>query len=230
MAILNCGLEQSQQNEASMLLLPSPMCLHWQFKAHWPKKWLRRFSVTRSKVFVTFIFVIFNWMVCRWLSPDLGGRIKVTKLFTGSYLQATRVPPTSDPVAMAAAVMRPGKPRSMNINDLHHALGHAHEATIRETAKQMGIHVTGTQGYCDGCAEAKAIKSSVPKSVDPSRKSTRPLQRVFIDLAGPYPASTGGSRYCMMVVDDFSNFGWPVFMRDKVGPPSSQLFVPGIKP
>ena len=148
----------------------------------------------------------------------LGGRIQFKKLFTGSYLQATRVPPTSDPVAMAAAVMRPGKPRSMNINDLHHALGHAHEATIRETAKQMGIHVTGTQGYCDGCAEAKAIKSSVPKSVDPSRKSTRPLQRVFIDLAGPYPASTGGSRYCMMVVDDFSNFGWPVFLRDKSGP------------
>ena len=72
----------------------------------------------------------------------LGGRIKFTKIFTGSYLQATMVPPSSDPVMMVVALMLPGKLRSMNINDLHHTFGHAHEATVRGTVKQMGIQVT----------------------------------------------------------------------------------------
>lgn len=103
----------------------------------------------------------------------------------------------------------------MNVNDLHHALGHANEKTLRATARQLGIKVTGSPEYCEACGEAKAIKSPVPKKLSPSRKSPRPLHRVSLDLAGAYPASTGGSKYLLMMLDAKTNYGWVTFLRDK---------------
>ncbi|CAB1098674.1 unnamed protein product [Ectocarpus sp. CCAP 1310/34] len=123
---------------------------------------------------------------------------------------------------MVAATVRPGRPRSIDINDLHVSLGHTNDANARETAKQLGIQITGTRGYCAGCGEAKAIRRSVPK--EPQTKAGRPFGRVFIDLTGPYPPSTGGARYCMMVVDDYSNVGWTLFLADKSGSTLSGAF------
>ena len=93
----------------------------------------------------------------------LGSRILFTKHANGNYVQATKVahdgspavclnpgmpattvPSATVPAAMAAAVLRPGATTSADINDLHVSLGHAHEGNLRETAKQMGIRVTGT--------------------------------------------------------------------------------------
>ena len=65
---------------------------------------------------------------------------------------------------MVAAVMRPGRQRAVNINDLHYALGHANDATLRETAKQLHLTLTGHREYCSGCAEAKTIRAAVPKT------------------------------------------------------------------
>ena len=122
----------------------------------------------------------------------------------GNFIQTTRVPhddASLHPPAMVAAVMRPGAPSSMNVNDFHNSLGHANIKTLYETAKQMGIKLTGIEEYCDGCAAAKANKRAVPKIVDSSRKSSRPFQRIM-DLAGGYPKSTGGAKYLMQLVDD----------------------------
>ena len=81
----------------------------------------------------------------------------------------------------------------------------------------MGIILTRIQKYCDDCAAAKAMKRTVPKVVDSSRKSSRPVQRIFMDLAGRYPKSTGGAKYLMQLLDDYTNFGWTVFLGDKSG-------------
>lgn len=67
----------------------------------------------------------------------LGGKVRFTKLPTGNYIQATRVEKSAQPRAMVAPVIRPGRAKSMNTNDLHRALSHANEATTRGTAKQM---------------------------------------------------------------------------------------------
>ena len=139
----------------------------------------------------------------------------------GNFIQATRVSHDDDsphPPTMVAAMMRPGAPSSMNVNDFHNSLGHANVKALYETAKQMGIKLTGIREYCDGCAVAKAIKRAVPKVVDSSRKSSRPFQRIFMDLAGGYPKSTGSAKYLTQLVDDYTNFGWTVFVGDKSGP------------
>ena len=157
----------------------------------------------------------------------LGGRVRIKKFRAGNFSQATRVPHDnahSQPPAMVAAMMRPGPPSSMNVNDFHNSLGHANVKALYETAKQMGIKLTGIQEYCDGCAAAKAIKRTVPKVVDSSRKPSRPFQRIFMDLAGGYPKSTGGAKYLMQPLDDYTNFGWTVFLGDKSGPTVVRAF------
>ena len=157
----------------------------------------------------------------------LGGRVKFEKFRAGNFIQATRIPhndASPHPPAMVAAMMRPGAPSSMNVNDFHNSLGHANVKALHETAKQMGIKLTGIQEYCDGCAAAKAIKRAIPKVVDSSRKSSRPFQRIFMDLAGGYPKSTGGAKYLMQLVDDYTNFGWTVFLGDKSGPTVVRAF------
>ena len=107
----------------------------------------------------------------------LGSRILFIKHANGNYAQATKVthhgspavclnlgmPATTVssatvPPAMAAAVLRSGASTSMDINDLHASLGHAHEGNLREPAKQMGIRLMGTLVPCSECAAAKGIR------------------------------------------------------------------------
>ena len=40
---------------------------------------------------------------------------------------------------MVATVMRPGRQRSVNVNNLHYALDYVNDATLRETAKQLHL-------------------------------------------------------------------------------------------
>ena len=41
------------------------------------------------------------------------------------------------------------------------------------------------------------------------------MRRLSADLAGPIMKSTGGAQYCLKIVDDATNMGWPVFLPDK---------------
>ena len=162
----------------------------------------------------------------------LGSRILFNKHANGNYVQATKVAHHGSPAvslnpgmpaitvpsatvspAMAAAVLRPGATTSADINDLHASLGHAYEGNLRETAKQMGIWLTGTLVPCSECAAAKEIRRSVSRST--ARRATRPLELLYGDLSGAMPASTGGSVYCFFIVDCYSNLGWLVFLKDK---------------
>ena len=155
-----------------------------------------------------------------WL---LNGRVHFVKSPTGNYIAATRVKHRSaDPPAMVAAMMRPGPQRSIHCDDLHLSLGHTNDDNARETAKQRGIKVTGVRGYCDDCGESKAIRHSVPKET--TLKAERPMKRVFVDLAGPFLTSAGGTRYCMLMVDDYTNVGWTLFLGDKSGDTFCQAF------
>ena len=157
----------------------------------------------------------------------LGGRVRFKKFRDGNFIQAIQVPhddASPQPPAMVAAMMRPGPPSSMNVNDFLNSLGHANAKALYETAEQMGIKLTGIQEYCHGCAAAKVIKRTVAKIVDSFRKSSCPFQRIFMDLAGGYPKSTGGAKYLMQLLDDYTNFGWTVFLVYKSGPTVVRAF------
>ena len=96
---------------------------------------------------------------------------------------------------------------------MHCSFDHACDAVLREIAPQLSIKVTGRLGYCDGCVGGKGIRETVAKSTS-SRADTR-MQRLFADLAGPMPKSTGSAQYCLIVVDDATNMEWSVIPPDK---------------
>ena len=153
----------------------------------------------------------------------LRGRVRFNKERDGNYVQATRMARSSrGPPAMVAAVMRSGKQRSMNINDMHYSLGHANDATLHETAKQLPLKLTGYRQYCSSYSEAKAVRAAAPKST--SFRAARPLERLFGDLTGPFSPSAGGARYCMLLVENHSNVGWVLFLKDNTGSTVTQAF------
>ena len=117
----------------------------------------------------------------------LGGRVRFKKFRAGNFIQATRVPhddASLHPPAMVAAMMRPGAPSSMNVNDFHQSLGFANIKALHETAKQMGIKLTGIQEYCDGCAAAKTIKRAASGAAPTSLAATTSSR------GGGFPAAT----------------------------------------
>ena len=91
-------------------------------------------------------------------------------------------------------------------------VSHAHDAVLPETARQMGIKVMGRFGYCDGGAGWKGIHKIVAKST--SCRAEKRMQRLYADLAGPLPTSTGCARYRLMIIDDATNTGLSIFLPD----------------
>ena len=108
----------------------------------------------------------------------------------------------------ANAVIAPG-PEPINrgtpvdINAFHAAHAHAHEGTLRKTAKQMGVTLKGELHECKGCSEAKGIR--IPITSKTHGRAVKRLLRVFVHLGGKkLVASMGGNKYPMIVKDDFS--------------------------
>ena len=116
----------------------------------------------------------------------------------GSYVEATRVIETP----IAAPVLAPRTMRRIEVNGLHVSLAHSHVDTLRETARQKGIQVFGDLIQRVGCAEANGRRTAVPWTTE--CRSSRPLERLFVDLSGQQPTSARGAQYLMMIVDDYS--------------------------
>ena len=77
----------------------------------------------------------------------------------------------------------------------------------------MGIKVFGELVPRAGCSEAKEGRIAVPWTT--KCRSTRPLERLFVDLTGQQPRLAGGAQYLMMTVDDYSPMGCPCFLERK---------------
>ena len=138
----------------------------------------------------------------------IGGRLTFARGVSGSYVKAPGVKPDS---IIAASVLSPGKMQRINKNDFHAALAHSHEVTFRVTARQLSVKVSGELVPSVGCFEAEGRRMAVPWSTE--CRSTKPLERVFVDRSGKRPPSASGPFFLMMIVDDFSRLGWPYFLK-----------------
>jgi Pol polyprotein, beta-barrel domain/Integrase core domain/GAG-pre-integrase domain/gag-polypeptide of LTR copia-type len=93
----------------------------------------------------------------------------------------------------------------------HCRLGHAPYPLIAHAIKHRLIagvpsHMSFTKPtayFCQPCALAKSTrKPHAHATIDPA---TRPLQRVFGDLAGPFRPSRLGKRFMLILVDEYTN-------------------------
>jgi hypothetical protein len=60
-------------------------------------------------------------------------------------------------------------------------------------------------------------KHSSQQECDDNIKNSRPLELLHMDLFGPVAyLSIRGSKYGLVIVDDFSGFTWVFFLQDKL--------------
>ena len=101
----------------------------------------------------------------------------------------------------------------IDINEAHELLGHVGALSLRETARVFEWELTGQLEVCIGCTEAKAKATAVAKKT--TTKATRPGERLFTDISGPYAKSIIGNKYWIMVVDDYPRMKWSFFRKKK---------------
>ena len=88
----------------------------------------------------------------------------------------------------------------------------SHEALLYDTAKRIGVTLTGELQPCAGCSPGKGYRKAIPSTT--SSCSTGKLQRVFVDLSGKRSVTSyGGSDYAMIVRDDFTRYSWVYFLK-----------------
>jgi transposase InsO family protein len=103
----------------------------------------------------------------------------------------------------------------------YHRLAHVGMKNLHKLLK--GDHVLGLTDVCferdrpcAACQVGKQVGSTHhSKNV---MTTSRPLELLHMDLFGPVVyLSIGGSKYGLVIVDDFSRFTWVFFLQDKSG-------------
>jgi len=98
-------------------------------------------------------------------------------------------------------------------------LGHANWRLISKLSKlQLAKGLPNidyhSDALCGACQKGKIVKSSF-KSKD-IVSTSRPLKLLHIDLFGPFnTASLYGSKYGLVIVDDYNRWTWVKFLRSK---------------
>jgi len=101
----------------------------------------------------------------------------------------------------------------------HRRLGHANWRLISKLSKLQLVRGLPNIDYhsdalCGACQKGKIVKTSF-KSKD-IVSTSRPLVLLHIDLIGPVStASIYGSKYGLVIVDDYSRWSWVKFLKSK---------------
>ncbi|KAG7576575.1 Ribonuclease H-like superfamily [Arabidopsis thaliana x Arabidopsis arenosa] len=99
----------------------------------------------------------------------------------------------------------------------HLRYGHLHENALKMLSeKDMVVGLPKIEGLklCEGCVFGKQTRKSFP--IGQARRATQCLEIVHADLCGPMQTtSLGGSRYFLMMTDDYSRMSWVYFLESK---------------
>jgi len=101
----------------------------------------------------------------------------------------------------------------------HRRLGHANWRLISKLSKLQLVRGLPDIDYhsdalCGACQKGKIVKTSFNSKDIVS--TSRPLELLHIDLFGPVStASLYGSKYGLVIVDDYSRWSWVKFLKSK---------------
>jgi transposase InsO family protein len=100
----------------------------------------------------------------------------------------------------------------------HERLGHQNFGALRAMSRNdmvRGLPEIGhTDQLCDACLAGKQRRAPFPQVA--KFRATERLELIHADLCGPItPATPGGKRYFLLMVDDFSRYMWLVLLSTK---------------
>ena len=102
---------------------------------------------------------------------------------------------------------------SIDINKFHEMLGHCGSDRLKRTAMIHGLKLKGELKVCEDCAIAKARQKNVNQ--DWKEGSQKPGERVYLDISSIKDKSYSGSRFWVLVVDDYTDYCWSLFLKSK---------------
>ncbi len=105
------------------------------------------------------------------------------------------------------------KGRTRDINEYHKALGHPTEAITCARDYAQGILLKKNFNPVEDCAIGKARRANVSKKAVP--RSTNKGERLFIDINSPSTKSMGGEQHWLLVTDDYTDYCWSYFLKEK---------------
>lgn len=99
----------------------------------------------------------------------------------------------------------------------HQRLGHVSNGTIEKMAKHKAVrgleeYSGGQMPVCEPCLAGKMTRTSFPLS---KTNISSPLERVSMDLSGPFDESIGGSKYLFLIIDNKSRMMFVYFLKHK---------------
>ena len=92
-------------------------------------------------------------------------------------------------------------------------LGHCGSDRLEKTAKIHGFNLIGDFKTCEECAIAKARQKNVKKEWKGG--SQVPGERLYIDISSIKSPSYGGSKFWVLIVDDYTDYCWSIFLKNK---------------
>lgn len=136
--------------------------------------------------------------------------IRFDKIFqtVSGFVAGMEICPSEDD--MATPMLDPGQ--KIHLSDLHWRVGHAHEESVRQTAREYSWEVMGSNIKCDNCGLDKAHKKSAS---DHAERSKHKVERRFLDISSVTTTSFGGSNFWLVIVDDYSDYSWNCFLMKK---------------
>ena len=142
--------------------------------------------------------VAFDSTSVRILRPN-GSLVASGSLSSRRLYSLDGTPPSIDHAFFAS--------RSPTYDTWHRRLGHVNHRTVWDMSRSgavTGMHLppSPAPSKCEHCVRGKQTHSAVPK-VRSGVRASRPLGRVFVDMAGPHDVrSAAGNLYTINFVDD----------------------------
>jgi hypothetical protein len=104
--------------------------------------------------------------------------------------------------------------RKMKAPNTHVGMKNLHKLLKREHILGLtNVHLEKDR-ICSACQAEKQVDDHRPhKNI---MTTNRPLELLHMDLFGPIAyISINGSKYCLVIVDDYSRFTWVFFLQEK---------------
>ena len=103
--------------------------------------------------------------------------------------------------------------KTIDVNKFHKIIGHCGFDCLKKTAQVHGLKLQGQFKVCKDCAVAKARRKNVNQ--DWKGGSQVPGERVYLDISSIRDESYGGSRFWVLLVDNYTDYCWSIFLNKK---------------
>lgn len=104
---------------------------------------------------------------------------------------------------------------------LHRRLGHLGAASIKTLISKEAIkglppvYVPPPVPFQQDCVTSIESKTQASPHPLTNSRAAAPLDKVHVDLVGPFPSGLRGHRYWLTIVDDYTRYGWVVLLHSK---------------